>query len=207
VARLNRENTELALEIIGRYPRKRSALIPLLHLAQEQDGYLTEDAMAHLGELVGITPAEVLGTASFYEMFKLHPVGKYVVNVCTDISCMLVGGFELLEHAEEVLDVKAGNTTADGVFTLEDVECQAACTEGPCLQVNYRYFTNLEPADVDQILDDLRGGRLDGEVPPHGTLHRIRQHIPADRAAGVARPDEGREPAWLASAPSAEGGD
>ena len=87
--RLNRENTELALEIIGRYPRKRSALIPLLHLAQEQDGYVTEDAMAHLGELVGITPAEVLGTCSFYEMLKLQPVGKFVVNVCTDISCML----------------------------------------------------------------------------------------------------------------------
>jgi NADH-quinone oxidoreductase subunit E len=201
--RLTRENTDLAREIIGRYPRPRSALIPLLHLAQEQDGYVTEDAMAHLGELLDMTPAEVLGTCSFYEMFKLHPVGKYVVNVCTDISCMLRGGFELLEHAEEVLDVKAGNTTADGLFTLEDVECQAACTEAPCLQVNYRYFTDLVPADVDQLLEDLRAGRLDGDIPPHGTLHRIRQHIPADRAAGVARPDEGREPVWMASA---EGG-
>src|SRR6187397_3109338 len=99
MARLTRQNTELAREIIARYPRQRSALIPLLHLAQEQDGWLTEDAMAHIGELLGLTPAEVLGTASFYEMFKLHPVGKYVVNVCTDISCMLLGGFELLEHA------------------------------------------------------------------------------------------------------------
>jgi len=207
MARLSRENVELAKEIIGRYPRPRSALIPLLHLAQEQDGYVTEDAMEHLGELIGMSPAEVLGTCSFYEMFKLHPVGKYVVNICTDISCMLVGGFELLEHAEEVLDVKSGNTTADGLFTVEDVECQAACTEGPCLQVNYRYFTNLEPADLDQLLEDLRAGRLDHEVPPHGTLHRIRQHIPADRAAGVARPDEGQEPAWLASAPAGpEGG-
>ena len=205
MARLSRENTELAREIISRYPRPRSALIPLLHLAQEQDGYVTEDAMAHLGELVGITPAEVLGTCSFYEMFKLHPVGKYVVNICTDISCMLLGGFELLEHAEEVLDVKAGNTTADGTFTLEDVECQAACTEAPCLQVNYRYFTNLTPDDLDQLLDELRAGRLDGDIPPHGTLQRIRQRIPADRAAGVARPDEGREPVWMASAP-AEGG-
>jgi NADH-quinone oxidoreductase subunit E len=206
VARLNRQNTELAQEIIARYPRPRSALIPLLHLAQEQDGYVTEDAMAHLGELVGITPAEVLGTCSFYEMFKLHPVGKYVVNICTDISCMLLGGFELLEHAEEVLDVKAGNTTADGVFTLEDVECQAACTEAPCLQVNYRYFTNVEPAALDQLLDDLRAGRLDEDVPAHGTLHRIRQHIPGDRAAGVALPDAGREPVWLV-ANAAEGSD
>ena len=204
MARLNRENTELALEIIGRYPRKRSALIPLLHLAQEQDGWLTEDAMAHLAELVDLTPAEVLGTASFYEMFKLHPVGTYVVNVCTDISCMLLGGFELLEHAEEVLDVKAGNTTADGMFTLEDVECQAACTEAPCLQVNYRYFTNMEAAAFDQVIEDLRAGRLADDVPPHGTLHRIRQRIPADRAAGPAAADGGQEPAWLARA--ADGG-
>ncbi len=203
--RLTRENTELAREIISRYPRPRSALIPLLHLCQEQDGYVTEDAMEHLGELLGLTAAEVLGTCSFYEMFKLHPVGKYLVNVCTDISCMLLGGFELLEHAEDVLDVKAGNTTADGLFTLEDVECQAACTEAPCLQVNYRYFTNLDTDDVDTLIEDLRAGRLDGDIPPHGTLHRIRQRIPADRAAGVARPDEGREPVWMASAPS-EGG-
>ena len=207
--RLNRENTQLALEIIGRYPRKRSALIPLLHLAQEQDGYVTEEAMAHLAELVGITPAEVLGTASFYEMLKLEPVGKYVVNVCTDISCMLLGGFELLEHAEEALDVKAGNTTADGLFTLEDVECQAACTEAPCLQVNYRYFTNMEPGALDQLLDDLRAGRLDEDVPAHGTLHRIRQHIPADRAAGPALPEGSGEPPWLAAnaTAGAEGGD
>jgi NADH-quinone oxidoreductase subunit E len=204
MARLNRENTELALEIISRYPRKRSALIPLLHLAQEQDGWLTEDAMAHLGELVDLTPAEVLGTASFYEMFKLHPVGTYLVNVCTDISCMLLGGFELLEHAEEVLDVKAGNTTADGMFTLEDVECQAACTEAPCLQVNYRYFTNVETEAFDQLIDDLRAGRLADDIPAHGTLHRIRQHIPADRAAGPAAADGGQEPAWLARA--ADGG-
>jgi NADH-quinone oxidoreductase subunit E len=200
VPRLTRANTELAREIISRYPRPRSALIPLLHLAQEQDGYVTEEAMEHLGELVGITPAEVLGTCSFYEMFKLHPVGKYVVNVCTDISCMLLGGFELLEHAEEALDVKAGNTTADGMFTLEDVECQAACTEAPCLQVNYRYFTDVAAADLDQLLEDLRAGRLEGDIPPHGTLHRIRQRIPADRAAGVARPDEGQEPVWMAAA-------
>ena len=204
--RLNRENTELAHEIIGRYPRKRSALIPLLHLAQEQDGYVTEDAMEHLGELVGITPAEVLGTASFYEMLKLEPVGKYLVNVCTDISCMLLGGFELLEHAEEALDVKAGNTTADGMFTVEDVECQAACTEAPCLQVNYRYFTNMEAGALDQLLEDLRAGRLDDDIPAHGTLHRIRQHIPADRAAGPAYADQGTEPVWLA-ANSTEGGD
>ena len=129
---------------------KKSALIPLLHLAQEQDGYVTNDAMAHIGELVGVTSAEVLGTCSFYEMFKLDPVGKYVVNVCTNISCQLVGGEELLHHAEKTLGIKSGNTTADGLFTLEDVECIAACTEAPCLQVNYRYRHRITHDEFDR---------------------------------------------------------
>jgi hypothetical protein len=119
---------------------------------------------------------------------------------------MLLGGAELLEHAEETLDVKAGNTTADGLFTLEDVECQAACTEAPCLQVNYRYFTNMAPADLDGLLDELRAGRHDEDIPPHGTLHRIRQHIPADRTAGPALPEGGQEPAWMATASAPDGG-
>jgi NADH-quinone oxidoreductase subunit E len=92
MARLTAENVELATEIIGRYPRPKSALIPLLHLAQEQDGHLTDDAMTHIADLVAVTPAEVLGTASFYEMFKMEPVGRYMVNICTNISCQLMGG-------------------------------------------------------------------------------------------------------------------
>ena len=198
MARLTRENVEVAQEIIGRYPRPRSALIPLLHLAQEQDGWVSEEAMAHIAELLDLTPAEVVGTCSFYEMFKREPVGTYLVNVCTNISCQLMGGWELLEHVEDALGVKAGNTTADGTFTVEDVECIAACTEAPCLQVNYRYFHRITHDEVDQLLDDLRAGRRD-DVPPHGTLARIRQRIPADRAAGAALPDDGTEPAWMAA--------
>src|SRR5436190_7544937 len=116
MARLSAENAITAKEIIARYPRPKSALIPLLHLAQEQDGWVTDEAMAHIAELIGVTPAEVLGTCSFYEMFKLEPVGKYLVNVCTNIACQLLGGEELLEHVEESLGVKAGGTTEDGVF-------------------------------------------------------------------------------------------
>ena len=99
------ENRKLADEIVARYPRRRSAMIPLLHLAQEQAGWITTDAMEEIATLVDSTPAEVLGTGSFYEMFKFHPVGKYVVNVCTNISCQLLGGEELLEHAAEKLGV------------------------------------------------------------------------------------------------------
>ena len=201
MARLSRDNVDLAGEIISRYPRKRSALIPLLHLAQQQDGYVTEDAMRHIAELVECSPAEVIGTSSFYEMLKPHPVGRYLVNICTDIACMLVGGQELLEHAEETLGITAGSTTEDGSITLEDVECIAACTEGPCLQANYRYFTNLTTEELDTFLDDLRDGRLDDEVPDHGTLARVRQHIPADRAAGPALVEGGSEPPWMAQKP------
>ena len=198
MARYTVDNVELAREIIGRYPRPKSALIPLLHLAQEQDGYVTDEAMAHIAELVGITPAEVLGTCTFYEMFKLEPVGHYVVNVCTNISCMLTGGEDLLHHAEQTLGIKAGNTTADGLFTIEEVECIAACTESPALQVNYRYFHKVSHDDFDQLVSDLRAGVRTG-IPPHGTLGLVRQHIPADRAAGVALPEGGTEPVWLAA--------
>ena len=105
------ENLVLAEEIIGRYPKPRSAMIPLLHLAQEQEGWVTDEAMTQIGELVGTTSAEVLGTCSFYEMFKRHPVGKYVINICTTMSCALMGAGELMEHAESRLGVRSGSTT------------------------------------------------------------------------------------------------
>ena len=122
--------------------------------------------MAHIAELIGITPAEVYGTATFYEMFKFEPVGRYCVNVCTNISCQLLGAWELLEHAEEHLGVKAGTTTEDGLFTLEDVECIAACTEAPALLVNYRYRYKVSNEDFDQLVEDLRGGPPRAEIPP-----------------------------------------
>jgi NADH-quinone oxidoreductase subunit E len=198
MARFTPDNVELALEIIDRYPVRKSALIPLLHLAQEQDGYVAEDAMAHIAELVGVTPAEVLGTASFYEMFKLHPVGRYVINICTNISCQLLGGEDLLHHAEQTLGVKAGSTTADGLFTIEDVECIAACTEAPCLQVNYRYRHRITAEEFDQLIEDLRAGRLTDEVPAHGVLARVRQRLVPTSRAGAVAPDDGREPVWMA---------
>lgn len=205
MARLSPDNLIVASEIIGRYPVAKSALIPLLHLAQEQDGYVTDEAMAHIAELVGVTSAEVLGTCSFYEMFKREPVGRYLVNVCTNISCQLMGGEELLHHAEKSLGIKAGNTTPDGMFTIEDVECIAACTEAPCLQVNYRYRHRITNDEFDAMVEDLRAGRLDREVPPHGTLARIRQSIPGDRRAGPVSPDDGRVPVWFAGpAPDGE---
>ncbi|MFM7047316.1 MAG: NADH-quinone oxidoreductase subunit NuoE [Actinomycetota bacterium] len=175
MSRLTDDRVKIANEIIGRFPRKKSALIPLLHLAQEQDGYVAQDAMVHIAELLDLAPAEVYGTASFYEMFKFHPVGKYCINVCTNISCQLVGAWNLLHHAEERLGIKSGGTTDDGMFTIEDVECIAACTEAPALQVNYRYRYKVTPESFDAMIDDLRAGKLGGEIPDHGTLATVRQ--------------------------------
>ena len=205
MARLSDENVVVAAEILARYPRAKSATIPLLHLAQEQDGYVTEEAMEHIAELTDTTPAQVLGTCSFYEMFKLEPVGRYVINVCTNISCLVMGGEELLHHAEETLGIKGGSTTDDGLFTIEDVECIAACTEAPCLQVNYRYFHRITHGEFDDLVAELRDGKRGDEIPPHGTLARIRQHVPAERAAGPADPTNNSEPVWLAANPEPEG--
>ena len=198
MARLNEANVAIAKEIIGRFPRPKSALIPLLHLAQEQDGHVTNEAMEHLAELIGITPAEVYGTASFYEMFKFEPVGKYVINICGTMSCALLGADELMHRAEHRLGIKPGGTTPDGLFTLEHAECQAACTEAPCLQVNYRYRFRMTPDQLDTLIDDLAAGKLADEIPPHGTLAKVRQHIPADRAVGAVRPEDVNEaPVWM----------
>lgn len=198
MARLTDANVALANQIISRYPRKRSALIPLLHLSQEQNGYVTEDAMVHIAELVDVTPAQVYGTATFYEMFKFHPVGRYVVNICGTMSCALLGAGELIDRAKETLGVRVGGTTDDGLITLEQAECQAACTEAPCLQVNYRFRYRVTPDELDQLIDDLRAGTLADEIPPHGSLARVRQQIPADRwVRPVAPEDVDGEPLWM----------
>lgn len=178
MSRLTDSNVVVAREIIGRLPRAKSALLPLLHLAQEQDGWVTDEAMAHIAELLDITSAEVYGTATFYEMFKFQPVGRYCINICTGISCHLTGAWELLQHAEHSLDVHVGGTTADGMFTLEGAECIAACTESPALAINHRYRYTVTNGLFDQLVDDLRSGRLHDEVPQHGTLARIRQRTP-----------------------------
>ncbi|MBQ29471.1 MAG: NAD(P)H-dependent oxidoreductase subunit E [Acidimicrobiaceae bacterium] len=190
------ENLELAEVIIRRYPKPRSAMIPLLHLAQEQTGWVTDDAMAEIAELVGTTSAEVLGTCSFYEMFKRHQVGTYVINICTTMSCALMGAGELMEHAERRLGVKAGGTTADGMFTVEGAECQAACTEAPCLQVNYRHRYRVTPDQFDSIIDELSS--TDHDVPDHGVLSQMRQHIPEDRFVGTTPPENVTSaPVWM----------
>ena len=146
------------------------------------------DAIAHIAELLDLTAAEVLGTASFYDMIFTHPVGRHLVSVCTNIACLLNGGYELLEHAEERLGVTPGGTTTDGEFTLEEVECIALCGNAPCMTVNWRFFGDVTAEKFDRLVDDLRAGRLADTIPPHGTLNRVRRNVGLVTKEGPAAP-------------------
>jgi NADH-quinone oxidoreductase subunit E len=187
VSHLNADMAERARALVALYPQRRSALIPLCHLAQEQDGWLHPEALSEIAELCGVSEAEARGTATFYDMLHTEPVGTYVLSVCTNIACMLGGALELLEHAESALGTRAGGTTPDGVFTLHEAECLADCDRTPCVQVNHRYVGAQTPESFDRLLDDLRAGRLADTVPPHGTLVRVRRStgLQVDRQAIV----------------------
>jgi NADH-quinone oxidoreductase E subunit len=175
VSHFNSTNAARARQVVALYPQRRSALLPLCHLAQEQDGWLRPEAMEEIAELVGVTPAEVRGTATFYDMLHTEPVGKYVVSVCTNIACILDGATEMLAHAEERLGVRTGSTTDDGLFTLEEAECLADCDHPPCVQVNYRFVRTTTAEQFDRLIDELSDGGRAEEIPPHGTLVRVRR--------------------------------
>lgn len=179
MAHLSPSNRARAEAVVACYPKARSALLPLCHVAQSQDGWLTPEAMEEIAELIGCTPAEVRGTASFYDMLYTEPVGRHVVAVCTNIACMLAGAYEVLEHAQSSLGVGVGQTTDDGEFTLEEAECLAGCDRAPCVQVNHRFFGPIDSDGLDRLTEDLRSGALSGEVPTHGVLSRV------DRAVGL----------------------
>ncbi|HEX3460788.1 MAG TPA: NAD(P)H-dependent oxidoreductase subunit E [Acidimicrobiales bacterium] len=173
-----------ARDLIALYPEPRSALIPLCHLAQAQEGWLTPGVMVDIATLLDVTPAEVLGTATFYDMLHTEPVGSHVVSICTNIACLLNGAVELLEHAESSLGVNSGGTTADGVVTLEEAECLADCDAAPCVQVNHRYVGAQTPETFDALVADLRSGARAADIPSHGTLNRVARTtgLQADRA-------------------------
>jgi len=150
-------NRRRAAVIIERYPRAESAILPLAHLAQDQDGYLSREAMAEIAELVGVTSAIVYGTCSFYTMFKREPVGRFVVSVCTNVTCLVLGGPELHEHLRE----RYG--TDDDVL-IEEVECLAACDGAPCMQVNYDFHLLQTPESAERVVDAYKRGELDART-------------------------------------------
>ncbi len=141
--------------LIARYPQARSALIPSLRVAQEEIGYLPPVAMQEIAGIFGLSPNEVSEVASFYTMLFKKPVGKYVIQVCTNISCLLRDSEEIMAHLQKKLGIKPGETTSDGKFTLIEVECLASCGTAPVVQINEDYHENLTPEKLDRILDSL----------------------------------------------------
>ena len=143
-------------EILSRYPVKRSALIPLLYLAQREQGYITEASMTEIAGLLKLTPSQVYETATFYTMLNLKKVGTFHIQVCKSLMCALVGSDNVIGWIKTKLGIAPGETTADGLFTLTAVECLAACGTAPMMQINDDYYERLTEEKVDRILADLR---------------------------------------------------
>ncbi|MEU4150307.1 NADH-quinone oxidoreductase subunit NuoE [Streptomyces sp. NPDC026659] len=154
-ARLERD----AREVIARYPDSRSALLPLLHLVQSEEGYVTRTGMRFCADMLGLTTAEVTAVATFYTMYRRRPSGDYQVGVCTNTLCAVMGGDAIFETLQEHLGVGNGETTGDGKVTLEHIECNAACDFAPVVMVNWEFFDNQTPASATRLVDDLRSGQ------------------------------------------------
>ena len=138
--------------LVLKYPMKRSALVPMLLYAQDDIGYLSDAVIEEVAARIGITPLDVRNVATYYSMLRFKPAGKYNVQVCTNISCMLRGGYDVFEHLEEKLGIGHKGVTADGVFSLEEVECIGVCCWAPAIQVNYDFHDDLTLEKVDEVL-------------------------------------------------------
>ena len=144
--------------IIARYPRERSALLPLLHLVQSVDGYVSPQGIDLCADLLGLSGAEVSGVATFYTQFKRHPNGTFTLGVCTYTLCAIMGGDEIWASVSEYLGIGHDETTADGLVTLERIECNAACDYAPVVMANWEFFDNQTPTSARALVDDLRSG-------------------------------------------------
>jgi NADH-quinone oxidoreductase E subunit len=175
------DNKALTKTVIAKYPqgRQASAVLPLLDLAQRQnDGWLSRPAMDHVAEVLDMAPIRVYEVATFYSMFNLKPVGKHHVQVCTTTPCWLRGSDEILAACKKRLGVEPGETTTDGNFTLDEVECLAACVNAPMIQVGDDYYEDLDAESVTKILDDL----AEGKTPTPGPQVRRQTSAPVTGA-------------------------
>lgn len=150
--------------LTGRYPQKRGALLPILHRLQEARGHLTPADMKLAGELVGISAAEVFSVVTFYTMYRQRPVGRFPIGVCRNIACWVNGSEELVEIARSELGIAPGETTSDGRFSLEEVECLGACASGPCLEIESRYFERMTPERLKALIARLKQADGDREA-------------------------------------------
>jgi NADH-quinone oxidoreductase subunit E len=179
-----------AAEILGRYPKPRSALLPLLHLVQSEQGYVSEDGIAFCAEQVGLSKAEVTAVTSFYTMYKREPVGEYHVGVCTNSLCAVMGGDVIFADLQEHLGIGNDETTGDGKVSLEHLECNAGCDYAPVVMVNWEFFDNMTPQSARDLVDGLRSGA--DVAPVRGAprlctwkqASRILAGFPDDQAAG-----------------------
>ncbi|WP_084077343.1 NADH-quinone oxidoreductase subunit NuoE [Demequina sp. NBRC 110057] len=159
-----------AADIVGRYPVKRSALLPLLHLVQSVDGYVSPDGIAFCAKTVDLTSAEVSAVATFYTQYKRRPNGEYQVGVCTTALCAVMGGDEIWRQVSEKCGVGHDETTGDGKITLERIECNAACDYAPVMMVNWEFFDNMTPDRALRVVDDILEGR---DVKPTRGSHKV----------------------------------
>jgi len=146
-------------ELKGKFPKKRSAILPAMHVVLEEVGFYNRDTLEQVADILGLSEMEVAETLSFYTYFPKEGVGKYHIQICTNVSCMLAGGEQLKAYLEEKLGIKVGQTTPDGLFTLTEVECLGSCGTAPVMQINQKYYENLTRAKVDEILAALREGK------------------------------------------------
>jgi NADH-quinone oxidoreductase E subunit len=196
--RFSQENIDRAREIIGKYPegRQASAVLPLLHLAQRQNGgWLSQGALDYVAAFLEMAPIRVYEVATFYTMFKLKPVGRHYLEVCTNLPCWLRGSDEVIATCRRKLGIGIGETTADGMFTLSEAECLGACVNAPMMQIGDDYYEDLSAESVEKILDALSRG----EAPRAGSQMGRRSCEPAgglttltdlypDAAAGRTKP-------------------
>ena len=143
-------------EVISHYPLKRSAIVPCLLFAQDEIGFISDEVIEEVARRVDVRPIEVIEDIGYYSMLHRKPIGKYNLQVCTNVSCMVRGGEEILEHCKKRLGIGHKETTPDGLFSLEEVECLGACCGAPAMQVNYDFYEDLTPQKVDTLLDRLR---------------------------------------------------
>ncbi|MGK9367978.1 NADH-quinone oxidoreductase subunit NuoE [Melioribacter sp. Ez-97] len=150
------ENLKRIEEARKKYPESLAAVMPAIYIAQEQNGYITNEVMAEIADVLGIDKVDVLGVVTFYTMFHTKPVGKYHIQVCTNVSCMLRGGYEIWEQVKSKLGIDNMEVTPDGKFSIEEVECMGACGYAPMIAVNEDYYENLTKEKVEEILNSLK---------------------------------------------------
>lgn len=143
-------------ELKKRYLKPDSVILEALYMVQEKYGFISQEGMKYVAQLLGIAEQQVLGVVTFYTMFNTKPIGKYHIQVCTNVSCMLKGAYELMKSLEDKLGIKKGETTSDGMFTISEVECLGSCGTAPTVQINYDYYENLTPEKLSQIIEELK---------------------------------------------------